>query len=172
MFSWQIAVKGLAQSFSGNACTVGRCLGALCNMPVAPAADLTRAPPASIAVAPSVPRRNTGSSSSSSPSSTSSDGLLDCVLCSLVRTCLAQVRLLRTALTKLIGTNCLKVSAGSAGQRSVHLFGLHACVSSARLSRSRRRIREVDTGGHADGLPYSWALEEERLDEPVFSQPS
>ena len=49
--------------------------GALADLPGAPTADLTRALPASIAAAPSVPSRNNGSSSSGSSSSSSLCGL-------------------------------------------------------------------------------------------------
>ena len=56
--------KGRGRLFSGN-------------LPGAPAADLTRAPPASIAAAPSVQSPNNSSSSSSYSSSSSCVGCLD-----------------------------------------------------------------------------------------------
>ena len=74
-------------------------------------------PPASFAVAPSVPSRNNGSSSRSSSSSNS------CVGYSLVRMCLAWVGILPTALTSLTGTNCFKIRTGSVGQMSLCLLG-------------------------------------------------
>ena len=41
----------------------------------------------------------------------------------IVRMCLAQVTLLPTALTKLTGTNCLEVNAGSVGPMSLPVIG-------------------------------------------------
>ena len=94
------ALKGWVWSFNG----------ALGNLSGAPAGDLTMAPPASIAAAPSVPSRNNGSSSSSSSSSScEADSMESAILTYLM--CLAQVTFLTTVLTSLMGTSCLETLA-------------------------------------------------------------
>ena len=100
--------------------------GALSNLPGALTVDLTMSPPTSIAVAPSVPCRNSGSSSSRSSSSSSCVGCLDGVPYSLVWVCLAQVTLLPTALTELARTNCLGVS-WQCGTNVLATRWRHAC---------------------------------------------
>ena len=68
-------VEGLGLVFAGCVCTVGAlAFGALGDLPGAPAADLTMAPPASIAAALSAPSRNNGSFSSRSSTSSSCVG--------------------------------------------------------------------------------------------------
>ena len=113
-FIWRIALKGWVSVFQWLCLHCRR-------MPlhVVLTADLTMSPPASSAAAPSVESRNNGSANSrfSTSSSNEADLMKSAMLTYSI--CLALVTFLPTALTKLTGTNCLEVSAGSAGQMSL-----------------------------------------------------
>ena len=71
--------------------------------------------------------------------------------------CLAQVTLLPTALTKLTGTNCLEVSAGSAGKMSLPLIGGTLAIKVCERKFLRQDAEEeVDTDGYQGFGPQGW----------------
>ena len=88
---------------------------------------------------------------------------------SFARMGLAQVTLLPTSLTKLTGTNCRGVSAGSAGEMSLPLIGGTRALKTC----AQYHEEEADVGGGHRRSSRLWGdgLEDERPGETDFLNP-
>ena len=72
----------------------------------------------------------------------------------LVWMCLAEVTLQPKAFTTLTGTNCLEVSAGSAGEMSLPLIGWHACIYNVRMTFQGGCLAESNWTCLTSGRPH------------------
>ena len=120
-------------------------------LPGAREADLTLAPPASIAAAPSVPSRNNGSSSSSSSSSSVCVAVLTCQDVSCSGDTLAN------SARQIDGALLCRDARGQCRQNVTAAHWRRACIWNARIARRRRALTSLTWNGLPCEVGWTWA---------------